>query len=300
MRVWLVRGVWITLPLTAGPALQEALRSWRHDTATVGAALCWIGWGIGVLATLAPRPLGLTALRALAPAAVGVAVAAAVADRTSTVAAAGAGVATLAAALLVASPAFALTAANGVAYGDERRYPLRIPPALFAGPLPLARAIAVAVLGAGPLLLADGSIAAGATAVVVGIPVSIVAARALHRLSRRWLVLVPAGVVVVDGMTLADNVLFPREHIVRLRPLPVGERGGDALDLRLGATSGSVLLEFDEPAELLRAARPGRSVETIEAPALIVAASHRAELLRAAARRRVRVEVVDSVPRRAG
>ena len=300
MRIWLVRAVWITLPLTAGPALQEGLRSWRHDTATVGAALCWLGWGIGALATLAPRPLGLTALRALAPAAVGAAVAAAVGGHPSALAAAGAVAASVAAALLVADPAFALAAANGVAYGDERRYPLRIPPALFAGPLPLARAVAVAGLGAGPLLLADGSIPVGVVAVVVGVPVSIVAARALHRLSRRWLVLVPAGVVVVDRMTLADNVLFPREHIVRLRPLTVREGAGDALDLRLGATSGSVLLEFDEPAELLRAARPSRSAEMIQAPALIVAASRRAEMLGAAAHRRVPVEVVVPAPRRAG
>jgi hypothetical protein len=297
MRIWLVRAVWITLPLTAGPALQEGLRAWSHDPATVGAALCWLGWGVGVLATLAPRPLGLTALRAVAPGAVVAAIAATASGHPSTLAAVGALVATVAAAVLVADPAFAMTAANAVAYGDERRYPLRVPPALFAGPLPLARAVLLAGLGAGPLLLAEGSIAAGAAATVVGVPLAIVAARVLQRLSRRWLVLVPAGLVVVDRLTLADNVLFPREHVVRVRPLVGDERTGDALDLRLGATLGSLLLEFDEPAELLRAVRPGRGAETVDAPGLLVAAAHRRELLGEAARRRVRVELVDPLPR---
>ena len=297
MRALLVRAVWITLPLTAGPALQEALRAWSHDVATVGAVLCWLGWGVGVLATLAPRPLGLTALRALAPGALAAAVAAAASGHASTLAALGAVTATAAAAVLVADPAFALTAANGVAYGDERRYPLRVPPALFVGPLPIARAVLLGGLAAGPLLLADGSIAAGVAATVVGVPAAIVAARVLHRLSRRWLVLVPAGVVIVDRMTLADNVLFPREHVVRLRALAADERPGDALDLRLGATVGSLLLEFDEPAELIRAMRPGRGAETVDAPALVVAAAYRRQLLSAAARRRVPVEVVDPRPR---
>ena len=115
MRVWLLRAAWVTLPLTAGPALQAGLRSWTHDPATVGAALCWLGWGIGVLATLAPRPVGLTALRAVAPAAVVAAVASAVGGHASTLAAVGAVVATAVAAVLAADPRFALVAANGVA-----------------------------------------------------------------------------------------------------------------------------------------------------------------------------------------
>jgi len=297
MRVWILRAVWITLPLTAGPALQAGLHAWAPDPAAVGAALCWLGWGVGLLATLAPRPAGLTALRAVAPAAAVAAVASAVGGHASTVAAVGAVVATAIATVLAADPAFGLVAANGVAYGDERRYPLRVPPALFLGPLPLTRAFLVAGLGAGPLLLADGSIGPGVAATVVGVPVAFVAARVLHRLSRRWLVLVPAGVVVVDRMTLADNVLFPREHVARLRALAAASPPGDVIDLRLGATWGSLLLEFDEPAELLRAGRPGRGAETVNANALIVAVSDRSELLAGAARRRVRVELVDPASR---
>ena len=295
MRRWLVRAAWVTLPLTAGPALASALRGWSDSARVCGATLCWLGWAVGLVATLAPRPAGLTALRVVAPAGAAAVIASAASGHPSTVAAAGGVTATLLAAVLAADPAFALAAANGVAYGDERRYPLRVPPALFVGLLPAARAAAVAGLGAGPLLLTTGRVAGGVVALVVGVPVAVVAARALHRLSRRWVVLVPAGVVIVDRMALADNVLFPREHVQRMRAVAADEPIGGALDLRLGATLGSVLLTFDEPAELLRAPRPRRGAETVLAPALVVAVSYRRELLEAAARRRVRVEVVDPV-----
>jgi len=158
---------------------------------------------------------------------------------------------------------------------------------LFLGPLPAARLVAVAGVAAGPLLLADGQVLWGCVALVLGVPLAALAARALHGLSRRWLVLVPAGVVVVDPMALADNVLFPREHVQALRALSADEPPGNALDLRLGATLGSVLLRFDEPAELTRAVRARRGGDTIDAPGLVIAVSRRDEVLVDAARRRV-------------
>jgi hypothetical protein len=94
-------------------------------------------------------------------------------------------------------------------------------------------------------------------------------------------------VVVVDPMSLADNVLFPREHVRAVRAFNTGEPPGDALDLRLGATLGSVLLRFDEPAELTRAVRARRGGDTVDVPGLVIAVSRRSEALVDAARRRV-------------
>ena len=294
MRRWLLVVAWATLPLTAGPAFAEALRHWGGAPQVVGSALCWLGWAIGLLAVVAPRPVGLTAARAVAPAAVVVAVVVAWRGDVSALAAAGAVVATLVAAGLVADPAFAERTANAVSYGDEQRYPLRVPPGLFAGPLPFARAVAVGGLVAGPLLLAAGDVAWGIAALVVGLPASATAGLVLHRLSRRWLVVVPAGIVVVDPMTLADNVLFPREHILRLRALRADEPPGSAVDLRLGATLGSVRLTFDEPAELTRTLHARRPAQTIKAPGLVVAVARRDAMFRNAARRRVRIEVAET------
>lgn len=291
MRIWLLRVAWVTLPITAGPALSVGLHPWGDGPQAVAAVLCWAAWGAGLVATLAPRPHALTALRAIAPAAVIVAVVIAVGGTASTIASVGAIAATLVAAGLAADSEIAVAAANSVAYGDERRYPLRTPPALFLGPLPAARLVAVGGVAAGPLLFADGRVLWGVVALVVGVPGAVLAARALHGLSRRWLVLVPAGVVVVDSMSLADNVLFPREHVRVFRAFRGDEAPGDALDLRLGATLGSVLLRFDEPAELTRAIRARRGGDTVDAPGLVVAVSRRVEVLADTARRRIATEI---------
>jgi hypothetical protein len=197
-------------------------------------------------------------------------------------------------ATLGALPDVTRAAANGIAYGDEERFPLRVPPALFFGPLPLARAFVVGAAAAGPLLLADGETVLGAIALVVGAPVVVIGARVLHGLSRRWLVLVPAGVVVVDSMTLAEPVLFVRRHVRGLRPSePAANIPDDVLDLRLGATLGNVLIDLDDTAEMVRANRGGRGGVTVKTTRLLVAVTQRAAFLAMASARRVRVEVTD-------
>lgn len=293
MRLWLLRVVWLALPLAAGPAAANALGERGEASGLVGAALLWLAWGAGIIALLAPRPLGLTAIRVVAPTFVVLALVITIAGDASTIAAWGAVAATLVAAVLVADPEFALSAVNGVSYGDERRHPLRTPPGLYLAPVPLARAVVAAGIAAGPLLLADGAIVAGLAALVVGWPAAALAARALHTLARRWVVLVPAGVVVVDPMTIADPVLFVRQHVRALRavdptaPIPPG-----ALDLRLGASWGSILFDLDGGADLVRSAGRGRTAETLQPDVILVAVVARDALLAAAAQRRVRVELV--------
>jgi len=293
VRVWLLRAVWLTLPVTAGQAASDALSGWGDAPRVVATVLLWLAWGAGSVAVLAPRPVGLTVLRAVAPAYAILAVVVAVTDDTGTLAGVGAVAATFLAAMLAADSEIALLAVNSVAYGEERRFPLRIPPGLFLGPLPLARALLAAGIAAGPLLIADEQYVLGAIALVVSVPAVALAARAVHTLSSRWMVLVPAGVVVVDPLTLADPVLFVRALVRTLRSVP----GGSAVpvgtaDLRLGATLGTLAIVLAEEADLSRSS-PGRGgVKTVLADGVLVAVVRRDELLRAAARRRVRVEVV--------
>jgi hypothetical protein len=242
---------------------------------------------------LAPHPIGLTVLRVVAPAFVVLAAIVAVtqsADAAPTVVALVATV--VAAELVIGLPAVSFACANGVAYGDERRYPLRTPPVLWLGPLPVAPLLVGAGLAGGPLLLADGRIVAGIVALVVGLLVAPLAARSLHSLSRRWAVLVPAGLVLVDSMTLPDPVLFPRERVLSLRPMPRrAAPPAGALDLRLGARSGSTTMTLDRPTEMLQTRRGLGSAATAHPSVLCFAAVYRAELLATAASRRIRVDV---------
>jgi hypothetical protein len=288
--LWLLRIAWVTLPLTAGPAASAALRDWSDGPQVVAEVLLWIAWAAGLLATIAPRPIALTGLRTIAPAFFVFALIAAISGEPSTPAMVSALVATAIAAILTSGHDIAIAAANAFAYGDEQRVPLRVPPALFLAPLPLARALVVAGVIAGPLLLADGRIALGLVALAIGLPLAALLGRALHGLSRRWAVVVPAGFVVVDPMTLADPVLFPRERITRMSVAAATRAASDVLDLRLGATSGSVALSFDEAAELFRAGRGRRPTETVSTMHLLIAVVRRDEVLRRAAARRIRVQ----------
>jgi uncharacterized protein YggT (Ycf19 family) len=291
MTLWLVRLAWATLPLTAGVAAGDALEGWSTPPRTVAEVFLWIAWAVSLVALLAPHPIGLTVVRVTAPTFVVLAAVVAAGGGTDTAPAVVALVATVVAgALVLGLPAVSFACANGVAYGDERRYPLRTPPALWLGPLPAAPLLVAAGLAAGPLLLADGRVGVGIGALIGGLPLAAFAARSLHSLSRRWAVLVPAGLVLVDPMTLPDPVLFLRERIETLRashraePLPAA-----ALDLRLGARGGSVAMTLDRPTEFLQTRRGLRSSGATRSTELRFATVYSSELLASAAQRRIPV-----------
>jgi hypothetical protein len=263
-----LRVVWVLLPVAAGPAVADALDSWSRAPRVVAEVLLWAGWVCVLVAVLAPRPLGLTATRLVAPAFGGVAIACAWGAPLTTVVPAV--VATWAAAALAATPAFGRASADGVAYGDESRYPLKVPPALAVGPVPLATALVAAGIATGPLLLAAKRYVAGAVALAVGWTVAAFLARALHRLSTRWAVLVPAGITLVDRMTLADAVLFPRDHVAGFEAAPL-HADPDVLDLRLGASVGAVAMHLTDEAPLMTAGRGRRESRKVTTHAVVFA-----------------------------
>lgn len=281
--LWSARAVWALLPLAVGAVLEDALDGWSRGPATVAAATCWAAWTVALVALLAPRPWGLTALRVAAPAAVGITLAAAPStDGTSAVLAVTSAVV---AAVLALSAPVTEAAGNALAYGDEVRFALRVPTPLLFGPVPLAIALVAAGVAAGPLLLASQRWISGGVATALGIPAAVLAAHRLHALSRRWVVLVPAGLVVVDPLTLADPTLVRREQIASLHaagsPPPAG-----GLDLRLGTTTGSVVLVARDPIAFGR--RSGRATAALEPVTAVVLAPLRpAGLLAAAAARRI-------------
>ena len=242
---WLLRAAWVILPFTAGPGLADALDDTSRSVQLVASAGLWAGWAVGLVATLVALPVALTAVRVLAPAALAATLAATDALGAAT---------TALAAVLAFTPQVAEEAVNGPAYGDERRYPLRAPGPLLLGPLEVTWALAVAGVAAGPLLLAAEQWVAGAAAVAVGVPVAALALRSLHALARRWLVFVPAGVVLHDPLSLADPVLFPRRTVRRLAPAAADT---DALDLTQRALGLALEIRLQDPVELPHV-RPGR------------------------------------------
>jgi hypothetical protein len=283
MWTWCARVAWASLPFTAGLALADALDDWSRGPAIVAITFLWAAWLAGAIALFAPRPWGFAVLRVVGP--VGV-TAAALANASATTRAVGAAAALVATVLALGAPV-ARASANALAYGNEDRYPLTVPAMLTLGPLPLAIAVVAVGLTAGPLLISDGRIAIGVPALVVGLPLAVIAANSIHSLSRRWFVLVPAGVVVVDPLTLADPVLLPREHVALVS---LGEnRGVEALDLRLGWSRGSLVVLLNEPAPFVR--RRGRAdASMVTATAVRVAIVDVPSLVHEARRRQLLVD----------
>jgi hypothetical protein len=287
--VWIARLLWVAQPLTTGALAADALDGWATAPGLVAAIALWLAWGAGLLALLAPRPVGLTALRAIAPVFAALAIVASITGDESAALRAVAVVSTVLALVAVLLPAVSVACINGESYGDERRYPLKVPPVLFVGPLPLAPFVIGAGLAAGPLLLADGRVVVGIVA-LLGLVPALLAARSLHTLAQRFAVLVPAGIAVVDPFTLPDPVMFPRDRITALRLADRRARPADAaLDLRTGATGGSVAGTLDKVTDALQVRRARRGAATVRVDELWFAAVAARDLVRTAGERRIRV-----------
>ena len=273
------------LPLAVGPALGEALDGSTRAVALTGAVLAWGAWAKVLVAVLIPRTLSLTVLRIVAPAGLAAANWAALAgDRgaADVVAVAWAALAVVAAFAPTTGDAFV----NGSSYGDERRMPLRVPGSLLLGPLPLAWIATVAAPIGAPLLIAARQWVAGGLLAIVGVPAAAIATRALHGLARRWVVFVPAGLVLHDLHGLVDPVLFPRSSIRRLGPASTDP--GDAVDLTQRALGLALELELVEPTEIAPR-RPDRTVQVELVQRLLFAPTRPGALLTEATRRRIAV-----------
>lgn len=248
---WLVRGLWAGLPFTTGPALAAALDSASRPVQLVASTLLWLGWAVGMVATFAPHPLALTALRVVAPAAVVAAVATAIAGEPSALAVAWAGVACA----WAFAPAIGAMCVNGPAYPNERRFLLRPPGPLLAGPLPLAWALSVAGIAAGPLLLAAKQWVIGGVVLLVGWPLAALLLKSIHNLARRWAVFVPAGMVLHDPVVLFDPTLFSRQAITAFRPATPADTG--SYDLSQRAPGLAIQVELAEMTTITLL-KPGR------------------------------------------
>lgn len=282
---WGFVAAWVLLAALGGGEVGAALDHRSAPVRTVATALVWAGWSLGLVAAMVPRSLSLTVLRVLAPAGLGVALWAGVPGDPAVAGPLVAAVATVLSLLPETGERFV----QGSAYGMERRLPLRPPPLLVAGPVPLAWSVLVAGVCAPPLLLAAQQWVAAALVTAVAVPGVAVSARSLHGLSRRWVVFVPAGLVLHDSYTLDSPVLFPRRMVERLAPAPAGT---DALDLTAGAPGLALELTLRESLPMVLAPTGWRrraQGETGRVSRLLITPTRPGRVLTTARERRIRV-----------
>ncbi|MGQ0830805.1 MAG: hypothetical protein ACT4OV_03920 [Microthrixaceae bacterium] len=278
------RVTWLLVPLAMGPALGAALDAHSRSVALTGATLAWGTWAGVLVAVLIPRTVSLTALRIAAPAALGAANWSAIASERG-----GWGFAGVTWAAVVAVAAFAPSTGeafvNGSSYGDELRLPLRAPGALVVGPIELTWLVAVAGPLGTPLLVAARAWIPAVALGALGLPAAVIAVRALHGLARRWVVFVPAGLVLHDLHAMVDPVLFPRRAIRRLGPAAKDTSGRD---LTMGAFGLALEIELGEAMEIAPRRTDGAvAVEPVER--VLFSATRPAGVLRAAGARGIAV-----------
>lgn len=226
--------------------MTEAAENMAPAGRWTAAAVGWLAWGAAIVALTVPSTVALTTLRIvvpLAPVTISLALLSAWHDANAV-----RGVVSLAiwgvAEVCLLHPATAGHMCDSSSYGTERRFPLRIPGPLMLGPVQLAWLAAVGGPVAGPLLVGAGAGITGWIVLLVGLPTSLFSVRALHSLARRWIVFVPAGMVIHDPITLEDPVLLQRRAVESIGPAP---EGSGSLDLTAGAWGLALEARLREP-----------------------------------------------------
>lgn len=283
--LWPARATWFSLPLLAGPALNQAIRSRSGPVQVTVEVLAWAGWFAGLVGLLAPSTVSVTVYRILAPVTIAGLVGAMSTGDVDTTAALAAAVGTALAAGVAFLPTTGDEMVNGSAYGAERRLALRPPASLLLGPIGIAWALLASAAVAGPLLLAARNWAAGTLVTLAALALAYRAGRSLHQLARRWIVFTPAGFVIHDYFVLAESVLLRRSEIAGLGPAPAEPKG--AIDLSAGALGLALQIEAREPINI--AVRDGRNVVTTDTVRMIFTPALPGRLLREARLRGIQV-----------
>lgn len=283
--LWLTRAAWLSTAVLNALAIASAAdgRSARAENVTL------IGWwtmaAVVVVALVACGPLGVTTLRISVPTGAIVAVAALVAG-ASTVS----GAAALIAATVTVAVAFAPETAEAclqvAAYGDERRLPLR-PPAAMQAPMLVAWVVWVVVCLTGVLLLSAGRYLLAVPTLALAAAITWALVGRLRRFACRWLVCVPAGLVVHDPVVLAETLMVMRANVLNAR-LALADT--EACDLT-GPSAGHALeIALRTPVPVVLAPpRNRQKAAALQASAILVAPTRPGRALRALAERNVAV-----------
>ena len=212
----------------------------------------WLLWTAVGASLLVPSPMSLTIVRIVVPLSVVISIVA------SQPIAVFCSVVTL---IVCASPVFVDAMVQGGAYGDETRFALRTP-LPYVVPAIIAWAIYTTSLVGGSLLLAAQQYVIGAILLALGLFLSRTIPKRIHRLARRWLVLVPVGVVVHDHLVLHETIMAPSAKIISIvRTAEVGE----AADLTGGTIGDRITITLTEADKVVMSAITAKTLGTTEA-----------------------------------
>ena len=202
-----------------------------------GTTLAWAVWGTVVIASFISHPITLTVLRIGTPVVASFMILDIFNQGTTgwQIISATVSVAVL---LLSFSAEIGSIYVQASAYGDEKRFALR-PPVVLIAPILLSTLVADLSIISLPLLIAARNWAVAAVS-LAGLYVSAkYLLPRIHLLSRRWLVFVPAGVVVHDEIVLSTNLMIRKQDLSQIQLARDNSAAAD-----LSALTWGVPLEF--------------------------------------------------------
>ncbi len=248
---WALRLAWVGVLVFGAASIDSATDS---SSGAVHSTAIWAGgavWLIGVAAMAIPAVASLTATRVIVPVALPAAFTCWALGAHAVDAALFVGVAAIST-VIAFSGELGRAFVQASAYGDEDRHLLR-PPAAYLLAVVLTWAVWAAALLSGPLLLATGSWILGGSLTALATMLGIWAWPRWHRLSRRWLVTVPIGIVIHDHLVLAETLMLRRQEIATVRLAPSDTQ---AADLTGPASGHAVEIVAVEPVTVIFAATP--------------------------------------------
>jgi hypothetical protein len=281
MAAWIARGAWVLVAIVGGAAIDGALADRSDAVRWVAGVGCWMLWGIVMAALALPAVRSLTIARVGAPLSLVVAVVAAVAGAPAL------DLALLAVPAVVACAAiftadFGRVFVQASSYGDEERLPLRFPVAAGSAAVVMWVIWAPALL-LGPILIAAKNPIGGGILTLLAAAGIVLLVPKWHRLSRRWLVLVPAGLVVHDPVVLADTLMVRTNQLAGMRLAPADT---EAADLTGPASGFAIEVQASETVTTVFAFTPQEpNGRAIHMTGFLISPSRPGEALRTAAAR---------------
>lgn len=174
----------------------------------------WTLWAIVTIALWILHPLSLTVARCLAPV-ITIHLFFGIGDAETIALAIAGTIFALFVCLVIFSSNYGNHQVQAGAYGDEQRFLLRVPVSLIV-PVGLAYLLLVAAVTFTPLLIADRQWVLGGVGLVLSAALMWKVAPRMYQLARRWLVFVPAGVVIHDPTMLTDVLMLRRSEVVSM------------------------------------------------------------------------------------
>jgi hypothetical protein len=282
---WVARAAWVLVAVIGGTAVEAAVDGRSEAVRWVAGLGGWVVWGTVMAALAIPAVRSLTMARLLAPLSLVIAAVVAAAGAPALELAQLAIPAVVACAAMFTAP-FGRQFVQASSYGDEERLPLRLPVAAGTAAIITWALWAPAVI-IGPLLLAARNPVVGGILTVIGVAGLVLLTPRWHRLSRRWLVLVPAGLVVHDPVVLADTLMVRMNQLVGLRLAPADT---EAADLTGPASGFAIEVQASETVTTVFAFTPKEpNGRAIHMTGFLISPSRPGEALRTAAARGIPV-----------